>query len=102
MQVGPKNQGVNKPARKVGEKSGLRASYRERSTCRTSGDEQGGGFRQRRRMRGCPIDGDYAGGDDCFQIMLRAERIVDVDNHGWCTGGDDSAVRFFSTNVTWL
>ena len=50
-------------------------------------------------MRGCPIDGDNAGGDDCFKIVLGSEWIVDVNDDGGCTTGDDPTVRFLAKDI---
>lgn len=53
-------------------------------------------------MRGCPIDGDYAGGNDPIKNVLGCEWIVDVNDDGGGTSGNDPTVRFLATNITCL
>lgn len=52
-------------------------------------------------MRDCPVDCDNAGGDDCFQIVLGGEWIVDINDNGGCPGGDDLTMRFFAADVAY-
>lgn len=53
-------------------------------------------------MRGCPIDGDNAGGDDGFEIHLGSEWVIDIYDDGGGTSGDDLTVGFLCTDIAWL